>query len=145
MAGAVSLFFALQFLVRKSWQSNKTKMTRLNMWMKSHGERVHLHTTDEVSAQHQTVFLTISDATSSLRAFPFSMVVSLLNGIRVARIFCPLLPSRKTPAHNTTNTPDPTQNNRRTISRHRRASKSRKDRASRDTSDTRLNTRCNTP
>ena len=136
---------ALQFLARTSRQGDKAEMTRLNMWMRSDGERVPLHHADGVSAQRQNVSLTISDATSSLRALPFSMVVSLLSVIRVARIFRPLLPSRKTPAHNTTNTPDPTQNNRHTISRHRRTSKSRKHRASRDTSNTRLNTRCNTP
>ena len=91
------------------------------------------------------VHLAISDATSRIRAFNFSMIVTSLSVVRVPRAVHAPLPSRKTPAHNTTNTPDTTQNDRRTISRHRRASQSREHRSSRDASNTSLNTRCNTP
>lgn len=91
------------------------------------------------------VHLAISDATSCIRAFNFSMIVTSLSVVRVPRAVHPPLPSRKTPAHNTTNTPDTTQNDRRTISRHRRASQSREHRSSRDASNTSLNIRCNTP
>jgi len=91
------------------------------------------------------VHLAISDATSRIRAFNFSMIVTSPSVVRVPRAVHPPLPSRKTPAHDTTNTPDTTQNDRHTISRHRRASQSREHRSSRDASNTGLNTRCNTP